>query len=159
MNGLIRCLQRCNKDITVRPDETQIFVNKKTKCTNYHFQNLFSLLPPRPHLSGSLTHHTGGAEAGAAAVTTRAALDVKPLPGQLPQDEGGQAGDEAGCQAAQAATLSHSSPSAVCLARPTPQGTATDTAVSTIVAQILSPVRFNFSYLLHGSRLGYNYNF
>ena len=91
-------------------------------------------LLPLPHLPGCLAHHAGGAQARAAAISTGAPLNVKPLPGLLPEHEGGQAGEDAPGQAAQDATLPQAHGSAVGLAWSTPCGAAADAAVSTTVA-------------------------
>ena len=52
-------------------------------------------------LHSDLAGHTGGTAEGSSGITQVRALDVVPLPGPVPQDEGGDAGEPAAEEATQ----------------------------------------------------------
>ena len=108
-------------------------LSKKALC--------FLIITLLPHLNffGSLAVHTRGAAPRSSNVPHRGALYLIPGPGLLPQQQGGEAGHDAGQGIIQEPTLPH----ALCIgadeAGHTECSTQTDTAVSTEVKQSLVP--------------------
>jgi hypothetical protein len=97
---------------------------------------MFSLCPVFD-LHGSLAVDTGGATAARHHVSTGAALNVPLIPGLLPEQQGGDAGQETSQETAEEAGLTQALSVGVDLAGHAPQATATSAEVGAWTAEML----------------------
>ena len=105
---------------------------------------LLAVVAPLLDLHGSLAHDTGSAAEGSPNISSSVSLYVVPLPGLLPEEEGGDAGHEAAQQAVQQPTLPHVISRGICKARCAAQPTAAYPHVSTTAAQAVLPLTRHF---------------
>merc|ERR1740124_226445 len=96
---------------------------------------LLAVVAPLLDLHGSLAHDTGSTAEGSPNISSSVTFYVVPLPGLLPEEEGGDAGHEAAQQAVQQPTLPHVISSGICKARDAAQPTAAYPHVSTTAEQ------------------------
>ena len=100
---------------------------------------LLGAVPPLLDLYRSLAHDTGGAAEGGANIPCSVPLYVVPLPGLLPEEEGGDAGHDAAREAVKQATLPHIISCGIGKAGSAAHPTTTYPHVSTTAAQALLP--------------------
>ena len=105
---------------------------------------LLAVVAPLLDLHGSLAHDAGSAAEGSPNISSSVSLYVVPLPGLLPEEEGGDAGHEAAQQSVQQPTLPQVISCGICKARGAAQPTAAYPHVSTTAAQALLPLSCHF---------------